>query len=216
MCVSPEYPESLAASYERQEGLDRGQITDKILQTLFSSSSSSTKFGIIGHSLGCGTATNTGDKSWVRVTIAGPPGERPDTLGGDILFIASVNDGAVTMARLQGLIPSDFVVMSENDERVKSTVVAYKSNDDYSSSTTQIPRRTAIIFQNDDSPNHISFLADSVNNAMIDLLSPLLPVAQALSIPVLDFDKYKSSQDSEQTAEVVIPLVSSYLRQRMM
>ncbi len=34
-------------------------------------------------------------------------------------------------------------------------------------------------------------------------LSPLLPVA--LNIPVLDFDEYQTSRDSEATAEVVIP-----------
>merc|ERR1712127_1181676 len=79
-----------------------------------SSSSSSTKptfrYGIIGHLLGCGTATNTGDKSWVRVCIAGYPGEREDTQGGDLLFIASVNDGAVRLsnARMKDAIPSDF------------------------------------------------------------------------------------------------------------
>ena len=50
---------------------------------------------------------------------------------------------------------------------------------------------------------------------MIQLLSPLLPVAQSLGIPVLDFDKYQKSRDSRQTAEVVIPLVTSYLKQTM-
>ena len=72
------------------------------------------------------------------------------------------------------------------------------------------------IFENKDSaPNHISFLADGTNQAMIEFLSPLLPVAQVLGIPVLDFDKYKISQDSQPTANVVIPLVTSYLKQNM-
>lgn len=211
ICISPECPESLAASYPRTEGLDRTKIISEILNgpvlnELISSSPKNTKvkFGIIGHSLGCGTATNTGDKAWTRVCIAGYPGEREDTVGGDMLFISSINDGTVTLSRLEGAIPRDFVRMNEKDERV------------ISSSKSSIPRRTAIIFESDTGPNHISFLADGVNNAMIDLLSPLLPVAQAIGIPVLDFDKYQVSQDSKPTADVVIPLVSSYLRQRML
>ena len=53
--------------------------------------------------------------------------------------------------------------------------------------------------------NRISFLAGNANDAMVSFLSPLLPVAQALSIPVLDFDRYKESRDSKETADVTIP-----------
>jgi hypothetical protein len=41
-------------------------------------------------------------------------------------------------------------------------------------------------------------------------------VAQAMNIPVLDFDKYQASRDSKQTAEIVIPLVTKYLKQEML
>jgi len=211
ICISAEYPESLAASYPRVEELDRAKITDEILKAPFleeviSSSPPHTKvkYGIVGHSLGCGTASNTGDKSWTRVCISGFVREREDTQGSDVLFISSLNDGLVTLDRLEAAIPPDFVRMNENDERVRSP------------SGVVFPRRCAIVFESDTGPNHISFLADGVNNAMIDLLSPLLPVAQGLGIPVLDFDKYQMSQDSKPTAEVVIPLVSSYLKQRML
>jgi len=61
-----------------------------------------------------------------------------------------------------------------------------------------------------DAPNHISFLAGSVNDSMVSFLSPLLPVAQLLGIPVLDFDRYKESRDSVETAGVTVPLVCGF------
>lgn len=200
ICVSTEYPESLAASYEKVDGLDRSKITAKVQEYLTEDLELSLKKkAILGHSLGCGTVTQTGDKNMVRVFLAGPPNEREDTVGGDILFISSVNDGAVTMDRLRSSIPSDLERLTEGGEF----------------NVHNIPRRSAYVFEKLDAPNHISFLAEGPNNAMIDFLSPLLPVAQALSIPVLDFDKYKISQDSGKTAQVVIPLVVSYLKKCM-
>jgi Platelet-activating factor acetylhydrolase, isoform II len=89
--LSAEYPESLAASYSpsqpaAQEGegggeepirtLTRQCINDNLLQYLSSSKEcnvQASKFGIVGHSLGCGTVVNTGDRSWARVCIAGGP-----------------------------------------------------------------------------------------------------------------------------------------------
>jgi hypothetical protein len=50
---------------------------------------------------------------------------------------------------------------------------------------------------------------------MIDLLAPLLPLAQVMKIPVLDFDKYKESRDSKQTGDAFIPVVTTYLKQQM-
>jgi len=50
---------------------------------------------------------------------------------------------------------------------------------------------------------------------MVDFLSPLLPVARALSIPLLDFDKYAISKDSRACNDVVVPLVVEYLKQKM-
>ena len=76
-----------------------------------------------------------------------------------------------------------------------------------------VPRRAALIL---DEPNHLSFLSEGVNDAMIQFLSPLLPVAQTLQIPVLDFDRYKESRDSKATAELYHPVVVRYLKQEMM
>jgi hypothetical protein len=74
-----------------------------------------------------------------------------------------------------------------------------------------IPDRAALVFDRSNAPNHISFLSENVNDAMVSFLSPLLPVAQAFEIPVLDFDKYVISRDSAQTAEVLKPLISDFL-----
>jgi hypothetical protein len=41
-------------------------------------------------------------------------------------------------------------------------------------------------------------------------------LAQALKIPVLDFDRYQLSRDSVPTAEAVHPLVVAYLKQQML
>lgn len=197
ICLSPEYPESLASSYPRLDGLNRNGINKRLLETVESDLSiTPTARGIIGHSLGCGTAISTGDNTWARVCIAGVP----STVDGPSLFLSSVNDGAVSLSRVRGSM-IDYVELDESTIRGRSDL--------------SLPRRAALIFDRDDAPNHISFLASSTNDAMIALLSPLLPVAQALSIPVLDFDKYQLSRDSKQTADVVVPLVATFLKQNM-
>ena len=78
---------------------------------------------------------------------------------------------------------------------------------------TEYPSRCALVFDRPDAPNHISFLSGGVNDSMVGYLSPLLPVAQALGIPVLDFDRYKVSRDSGRTGEVVVPLVCGFMGQ---
>ena len=207
-CIAPEYPESLAASFQPLEGLDRARINNKLLEALQANwgiqPSPARRFGIIGHSLGCGTAMQTGDETWARVCIAGfPRTERP----GNVLFVSSMNDGAVSLARFGGKssIPRDFVILDEKDVL---EAVATRSR--------KLPGRSFLVLDRPDAPNHISFLSEGVNNAMIDLLSPLLPVARALDLPVLDFDRYQQSRDSVATARVVHPIIIEYLKQQMM
>lgn len=205
-CFAPEYPESLAASFDRREGLDRRRITDTLLKTISSKwKVQPSTYGIVGHSLGCGTVLATGDDTWTRVCIAGFPRNRDGTpIPGNVLLLSSMNDGAVSLARIGGKkgIPSDFTVLEED------TLTGGNAG--------LMPSRAAIIFDRPDAPNHISFLAENVNDAMIEFLSPLLPVAQALSIPVLDFDRYQKSRDSRATAAVVHPIVAAYLKQQML
>ena len=56
----------------------------------------------------------------------------------------------------------------------------------------------------------ISFLSAETNKAMISLLSPLLPVARVLEVPVLDFDTYLELQDSEEVAAATLPLIEDF------
>lgn len=206
LVLAPEYPESLAASYDAKGTasglpLDRTIITDRLLQTLTKEwNVQPTSYGIVGHSLGCGTVDKTGDETWTRVCLAGG---YPSLRGTNSLFIGSVNDGAVGVTRSLGALQANnFASIDEEMARSKSY--------------DKIPSRSSLIFTDpDNAPNHISFLSEGTNDAMISFLSPLLPLASLLSIPVLDFDKYKISRDSKATGEVVIPLVVSYLKQKM-
>ncbi|CAB9501832.1 expressed unknown protein [Seminavis robusta] len=190
VCVAPEYPESLAASYDPVEGLDRAVITQQLLSKL---PVTATSYGIVGHSLGCGTAMRTGDDTWTRVFISGYNGQQP--VPGNVLILSSTNDGVVARRGIN--IPSDYTLLQEE------------------AASSVLPNRAALVFDRADAPNHISFLAEGVNDAMVDFLSSLLPVAQALSIPVLDFDRYQESRDSVATAEIVKPLVTQYMKQHM-
>ena len=194
ICISPEYPESLAASYERKPGLDRAVVNDELLNFVDSSIQPS-GYGVVGHSLGCGAALQLGDASWARVLIAGPPA--PEDCPSPLLFISSLNDGLVRARGGTLIIPSTYQRLQESDL------------------PALIPSHAALIFDRPDAPNHISYLSESVNDAMVNFLSPLLPVAQALSIPVLDFDKYQLSRDSKPTAAIIMPLISDFLVQQM-
>ena len=212
LCVAPEYPESLAASYARLPGLDRAAINQQLLSTALPGAWNivGTRFGIVGHSLGTATALTTGDESWARVCLAGFPRQRDGSaIGGNLLLICSLNDGAVSLNRFGGraAIPADYELLVVNNDDTNDN----NNRDDAS----LLPRRAAWILDAPNAPNHISFLSASVNDAMIDLLSPLLPVAQWANIPVLDFDKYQVSRDAGPTAQLLHPVILRYLRQEM-
>jgi hypothetical protein len=138
------------------------------------------------------------------------------------LFISSVNDGAVKWGG--GIrIPDEYTILEES--QLFDTITAENSigggrssvitptmmNMKTMTGTTKIPDRSALVFDREDAPNHISFLAENVNDAMISFLAPLLPIAQAFEIPVLDFDKYVTSRDSAKTAEKLKPLILNFL-----
>ena len=207
LVLSPEYPESLAASYDVTQSpiagipIDRRIITDTLLKSLTTEWGVLPEaYGIVGHSLGCGTVDGTGDETWTRVCLAGG---YPSLRGPNCLFVGSINDGAVPLIRAAGALrENNFEFLDE--EAVRSRLWEI------------LPSRAAIIFRNQsNAPNHISFLAEGPNDAMVEFLSPLLPVASALGIPVLDFDKYQLSRDSKATGEVVVPLIVDYLKQKM-
>jgi hypothetical protein len=200
LVLAPEYPESLADSYDSMtKPIDRTIITDQLLLNLKQWRVNAKSHSIIGHSLGCGTAIKTGDDSWTRVCIAGFPSS-----GSKCLFIGSTNDGAVPLNRAAEALRSlNYVPLNES-------VVRNREWDKLSPRTSLIFNE---VYNNKPPPNHISFLSEETNAAMVDFLSPLLPVARTLGIPVLDFDKYQLVRDSGVTGEVVRPLVVDYLRQ---
>ena len=141
------------------------------------------------------------------MTIAGPMARRDGVpVQGSVLGIVLLNDGLITRERLSGMSPRDFTSLEEKALKVQVSEQI----------KIPLPSRSLLVFDRPDDPNHISFLLALANNSMVEFLSPLLPVAQALNIPVLDFDKYQTSRDSEATAEVVIPLVVQFLKQNMM
>jgi hypothetical protein len=217
VCVAAEYPESLEASYPRLDGLDRAAINKRLVpyvkdvlvpQPILS-------YSAIGHSLGCGTVLQMGDNSWSRVLMGSgrapeSPSERRNpssngknpVVGGRLLFISSVNDGPVNSWGGGITIPDGYTVLQEAKlQENGGAAVAQTKNLD----------RVALVFNGETAPNHISFLSENVNDAMLSFLSPLLPVTKALDIPVLDFDKYADSRDSVATGRVLKPLISSFL-----
>lgn len=220
--MAPEYPESLEASYPRLEGLDRKVVNERLLKWINDNISEPTSFASIGHSMGAGSALDIGDDSWSRVLMGigrAPdlPGRPPDVtakfpmrqVGGRLLFISSVNDGAVKWGG--GIrVPDDYTLLQESQLVVNSEDAASSSSNSGRLSMI-IPDRAALVFDRSNAPNHISFLSENVNEAMISFLAPLLPVAQAFDIPVLDFDKYVISRDSVQTAAVLKPLIAEFL-----
>ncbi|KAL7541494.1 hypothetical protein ACHAWF_006951 [Thalassiosira exigua] len=138
-----------------------------------------------------------------RVVVPGMfGGGNPSLRGPKCLFVGSTNDGAVSPGRaLDALRMNDFSFLDERTARSRSW--------------GRLAPRTCLIFEGAGAPNHISFLDEGTNDAMVDFLSPLLPVARALKVPVLDFDKYQVSRDSVATGRAVIPLVVEYLAQTM-
>ena len=206
LVLSPEYPESLAASYDATEStsgipIDRTMITNQLLKMLTTEwGVKASAYGIVGHSLGCGTVDMTGDTNWTRVCLAGGA---PSLRGPKCLFVGSINDGAVSISRaVVSIQQNNFIALDESAVQNQAW--------------GKLPARASLLFgERRNAPNHISFLAEGPNDAMVQFLSPLLPVARAANIPVLDFDKYQVSRDSKETGNVVIPLVVDYMKQMM-
>eukprot|EP00908_Phaeocystis_cordata_P017072 Transcript_28407.p2 GENE.Transcript_28407~~Transcript_28407.p2 ORF type:complete len:235 (-),score=70.73 Transcript_28407:46-750(-) len=86
--------------------------------------------------------------------------------------------------------------------------------DAYAAPERRPPPRAAFVFASDNSPaplpNHISFLWSEVDDAMVSLLSPLLPLAKALGLFLLDFDVYRENRDAEQTAAALVPALRRF------
>ena len=59
-------------------------------------------------------------------------------------------------------------------------------------------------------PNHISFLWRGTNEALFELLAPLLPLARALNLFLLDFDAEKEAKLAEPTAAQIVPAMRRF------
>lgn len=217
VCIAPEYPESLEASYPRLDGLDRNIINDCLIQYIQRDTNTFIpkpiiSYSAIGHSLGCSTVLRMGDNTWNRVLMgSGKAPEIPvsvgdECVGGRLLFISSINDG---LTKFSGgiQIPNGYTMLQESQLRIRSSA----TTNEIIYQQQIIPDRAALIFDREDAPNHISYLSANTNDAMLSFLSPLLPVTNALNIPVLDFDKYMESRDSKTTGNILKPLISNFL-----
>jgi len=182
-------------------------------------------YSAIGHSLGCSTVLQIGDNSWNRILMgSGKAPEIPSSsssstnnksVGGRLLFISSINDGPVTKWSGGIKIPDGYTILKESQlSSSSSSSSSGTSNNDETNMQQQqiiIPDRAALVFDRQDAPNHISYLSANTNDAMLSFLSPLLPITNALGIPVLDFDKYMMSRDSTRTGNILKPLISNFL-----
>ncbi|CAE7366051.1 unnamed protein product [Symbiodinium natans] len=190
--ASPDFSEGLSGAVSE---LPRRDIVSELLAKLRRGWGAQ-QFGIVGHSAGGGTATvSPGPFVCGRVAVAGlaPGYAGPDPL----LVIASEGDGVVRLERVLQAIPSG------------TPCVEDPKNCDLSQSSGAVLLRRAFK-PGEQAPCHISFLSAETNNAMISLLSPLLPVARALKVPVLDFDTYLRLQDSEEVASEMLPLIEDF------
>mmetsp|Transcript_37057 Transcript_37057/g.99950 ORF Transcript_37057/g.99950 Transcript_37057/m.99950 type:complete len:126 (-) Transcript_37057:296-673(-) len=119
------------------------------------------------------------------------------------MVIASAGDNVIGLQRVQGELMA-------GPKTTKVTIF-----DDASPPTGTTDKRAAVLFNDGFSPgapppNHISFLSARTNDAMVDYLSPLLPLAKGLGVPLLDFDKYAASRDSVVTGERTIPIIARF------
>lgn len=208
--AAPEFAESLSASFEPSATTTRGAIMDAALRKLRADFGPG-KLGLVGHSAGAGTAIAlSGAFPLGRAAIAGGgfgySGDDPLMVvssEGDCLFRRRWAD-----IRAIASTPTSAVAVYSNAQGAMTLA---------SSAYAAYPKRAALLFDDDSSaaaPSHISFLDPRSNDAMTEFLSPLLPLAQLLRVPVLDFDVYQERRDSEATAEVVLPALSRFFESR--
>ena len=218
--ASPEMPESLAASYDAQDGVTREAIVRATQQAIDASittpTSSARRWGIFGHSAGSGTALlQPGEFALGRICLATALGRCLESRTDDPLFlVASEGDGcnkrmmqngapspedALTLARVNGAPHFELFDCAEH---------AYGEQQ----MGRAPPRRGVLYFREGSAlvPNHISFLWRGTNEAMFELLSLFLPLARALNLFLLDFDKEMEVRQAEPTAAKLVPAIRRF------
>eukprot|EP00439_Symbiodinium_sp_Y106_P037833 s1516_g4.t1 len=190
--AAPDFSEGLSGAVSE---LPRRDIVSELLAKLRRAWGAQ-QFGIVGHSAGGGTATvSPGPFACGRVAVAGlAPGYADQD---PLLVLASEGDGVVRLERVLQAIPSGIPCVED------------PGNYDLSKKSGAVLLRRGLK-DGQQAPCHISFLSAETNKAMISLLSPLLPVARVLEVPVLDFDTYLELQDSEEVAAATLPLIEDF------
>jgi len=216
LVLSPEFAEALSnpttlpkASVDGVGvGADRSQIMAAVLDDVALG-----RFGVprgrvalVGHSAGAGTAVTTEGEFLARVAIGGfRKPLQPDLariLAAPLLVVASSNDSVIGLAGIQAAVSSLGVPTREFTSGSDLAVGLGEAGED----------GTAFIkFEGEGAPCHISFLSSRTNMAMVGVLSPLLPVARALGVPLLDFDVYDQTRDSDAVAADLVPAVIGWL-----
>jgi len=207
--AAPEMPESLSASYEPNERVQRSGIVDETIGMMQRNFAVGDNLGIFGHSAGGGTSTNVARPFKLgRCAIAGFRG-----YGGDdpLLVVASVGDGIIPLDGIKSALPPGCrsYVGGEGEAKEASLAGEYGPG-----------KSVAVLFdkplgQEPLAPSHISFLNEQSNDAMVQFLSSLIPVARFLEVPLLDFDKYADARDSKATAQVMTPLVAGFFQKNL-
>jgi len=212
LVAAPEFAESSSASFEPiPEKTTRDAIVQATLAYLEQNASSlmgknvdALRCGIVGHSAGGGTAVRAqGSFPLGRVSVAGGTAyDGPDPL----LIIASEGDGL-----FRRRWPDILANLSPDLARYEGFAGAAQLSD-----TDKSPARAALLFKEDAgaaaaAPSHISFLSSATNDAMVDFLSPVLPLARLLGVPVFDLDVYQQRPDSDAIAAAVLPAILRFL-----
>jgi len=206
--VAPELPESLSASYIPPEGMGREEIIKATRELAESKASGTTRWGIWGHSAGAFSAlSQPGEFSLGRACFAGGAGRLTNMTVSDPLFIVSSNGDGCNKFMAKGVVDLRTMIADGRTTMFENMDSAYAA-------PGKRPMRGAFIFADDNTPaplpNHISFLWTGVNEAMINLLSPLLPIAKALNLFLLDFDVYMENRDGDRTAADLVPAMRRF------
>ena len=196
---------------------------------------------IAGQSAGASTATSARGPFAARVAIAGfrpPPPEareaREALLRDPLLVVASAGDGVISLYPRESGAFGAYEGIAASVEGMPVRVPKYDIGAfaarvrELSAARDAAPnaKGTSANALNafltyeppggdggaiTDLPCHISFLSSRTNDAMVEVLSPLLPVARAIGVPVLDFDKYQTSRDSDAVNAELVPLIAEWL-----